>query len=159
MLRQRFAPSERFAQEAGAAYVEHAGRIGVELPDAEVVHRGGTSVPGVLTSGDVDIHVRVAGEEFEPARDTLATLYEPFHREAWSAGESAFFFAPGSTPPVELALTVRGTVDDFHHGAAWDRIAIDTSLIARYNELKRRCERVSQDEYEAAKREFFAAIV
>jgi GrpB-like predicted nucleotidyltransferase (UPF0157 family) len=109
----------------------------------------------VLTSGDVDVHVRVASESFESALVELSGLYEPFHRDAWSPGESAFFFAPGAQPPVEIALTVVGSRDDLHHGEAWDRIAADPGLIERYNELKRRCEGATRGEYDAAKRAFF----
>jgi GrpB-like predicted nucleotidyltransferase (UPF0157 family) len=109
----------------------------------------------VLTSGDVDVHVRVEKESFESAVDALARVYEPFHRDAWSGGESAFFFAQGAQPPVEIALTVVGSLDDFHHGEAWDRIAADPGLIERYNELKREFEGASTGEYDAAKRAFF----
>jgi GrpB-like predicted nucleotidyltransferase (UPF0157 family) len=112
-------------------------------------------VPGVLTAGDVDVHVRVEKESFESALDALAGVYEPFHRDAWSSGESAFFFAPEAQPPVEIALTVIGSRDDLHHGEAWDRIAADPSLIERYNELKRRHEGGSLTDYDAAKRAFF----
>ena len=53
-----------------------------------------------------------------------------------------YFFAAGSTPPVEVALTVIGTLDDLHHGEAWQRIEADPELI-------------KQDDYKAAKRDFF----
>lgn len=113
-------------------------------------------MPGVLTSGDVDVHVRVERESFASALDALSGLYEPLHRDAWSAGESAFFSAPGAQPPVEIALTVIGSRDDFHHGEAWDRITADPSLIERYNELKRRSEGATLGDYDAAKRAFFS---
>ena len=113
-------------------------------------------MPGMLTSGDVDVHVRVATEAFASALDVLSTLYEPFHEDAWTARESAFFVAPGTAPPVEIALTVVGTVDDFHHGEAWDRLAADPQLAERYNEFKRRFETASEGEYDAAKRGFFS---
>jgi GrpB-like predicted nucleotidyltransferase (UPF0157 family) len=151
----RFLPSDEFAEEAAAAFREHERRIREALPEAKTRHRGGTSVPGVLTSGDVDIHVRVEASSFEAARDIVSNLYEPFHVDAWSAGESAFFFAPGSRPAIEIALTVVGSLDDFHHGEAWDRIAGDPNLIEQYNDLKRRCANVSPGEYDVAKRAFF----
>ena len=151
----RFRPSEEFSEQATAVFREHEGWIRERLPDAEIRHRGGTSVPGVLTSGDVDVHVRVPEGSFESARRELAALYEPFHRDAWSPGESAFFLAPDSRPLVEIALTAIGSLDDLHHGEAWDRIASDRELIEQYNELKRRCENASPAEYNVAKRAFF----
>jgi GrpB-like predicted nucleotidyltransferase (UPF0157 family) len=120
----------------------------------EVRHTGGTSVPGVLTTGDVDLQVRVDRQSFGRARDVLCDLYQPLHRDAWHA-EGAFFVAPRSEPPVEIALTAIGSLDDLHHGEAWDRIAADPELIERYNEMKRTSAGSSEAEYNAAKRAFF----
>ena len=53
-------------------FAEHERRIRELLPDADIHHRGGTSVPGVLTSGDVDVHVRVDRESFASALDGLS---------------------------------------------------------------------------------------
>jgi hypothetical protein len=106
-----------------------------------------------LTTGDVDLHIRVPPADFVAARNVLCDLYEPLYRDDWT--ESAYFFDPGSDPPVELSLTTIGNIDDFHNGEAWRRIAQDPDLVERYNTLKRAYEGRSIAEYEAAKREFF----
>jgi GrpB-like predicted nucleotidyltransferase (UPF0157 family) len=146
--------SDHFADEAAAVVVEHERRIRERLPDAEVRHTGGTSIPGVLTTGDVDLQVRVERHAFAFARDVLTELYEPFHLDAWHA-EGAFFTSPGSEPQVEVALTAIGCLDDLHHGEAWDRIAASSALRERYNAMKRAHEGGSLDDYLAAKRAFF----
>lgn len=156
MLQLTFVWSDLVAEDAAAAFLEHEGRIRDRLPDVEVRHTGGTSVPGVLTTGDVDLQVRTDRESFVAARDALCELYEPLYPEAWHS-EGAFFVAAGSQPPVEVALTAIGSLDDLHHGEAWQRIAEDPELIERYNELKRAHEGGSVDDYQAAKREFFRA--
>lgn len=104
--------------------------------------------------GDVDLQVRTGRQSFATAREVLGELYEPLHREAWHA-EGAFFVAPGSQPPVEIALTVIGSLDDLHHGEAWQRLAADQELLERYNALKREHEGGSINDYQAAKRKFF----
>ena len=149
-----FALSDVVAGEAAAAFATHERRIRARLPDVEVRHTGGTSIPGVLTSADVDLHVRTDRESFEAARDALLELYEPIHREGWHS-EGAFFAAPGSDPPVELALTATGSLDDLHHGEAWQLIAANPNLIERYNTLKRAHRGGSPEEYQTAKRAFF----
>jgi GrpB-like predicted nucleotidyltransferase (UPF0157 family) len=149
-----FVFSDTVAEETAAAFAEHERRIRERLPSLEVRHTGGTSVPGVLTSGDVDLQVRTEKQSFASARDALCELYDPLYPEAWDE-KSAYFFAPGSKPPVEVALTVIGTLDDLQHGEAWQRIAADPKLIKRYNALKRAHEGGSQDDYNAAKRDFF----
>ncbi len=102
----------------------------------------------------MDLQVRTEKQSFASARDVLCELYEPLYPNAWH-DESAYFFTAGSKPPVEVALTVIGTLDDLHHGEAWQRIAADPELIKRYNALKRAHEGGSQDDYNAAKRDFF----
>lgn len=66
-----------------------------------------------------------------------------------------FFTDPDVNPPVEVALTVIGTLDDLHHGAAWQHIAASPRLLDEYNALKRNHECGSSDDYNVAKREFF----
>ncbi|MDQ3670968.1 MAG: GrpB family protein [Actinomycetota bacterium] len=149
-----FFPSDLMAEEAAAVFAKHERRIRERLPAVEVRHTGGTSVPGVLTAGDVDLQVRTDSQSFEGARETLSDLYEPHHPEAWHS-EGAFFVSPRSQPRVEVALTVIGGLDDLHHGDAWRHIAAEPDLIERYNALKRAYEGGSYDEYQAAKREFF----
>jgi adenylate kinase family enzyme/GrpB-like predicted nucleotidyltransferase (UPF0157 family) len=149
----RFFPSERFERQAAVAYADHARRIRERLPGADVRHVGGTSVPGLLTTGDVDLHVRVERDAFAAARDALRDLYEPLYEDRWR--ESAYFFDPRSEPRVEVALTEIGNIDDLHHGEAWRRIARDPALIERYNDLKRACEGRPAEEYDAAERNFF----
>jgi GrpB-like predicted nucleotidyltransferase (UPF0157 family) len=153
----RFVLSDFVADETARAFAEHERRIRELLPDAEVRHRGGSSLPGVLTMGDVDVHVRTDGAAFAAARDLLCELYEPLHPGVWHS-EGAFYVAPGSQPRVEMALTVKGSLDDFHHGDAWDWIAADAELRERYNALKREHEGGVVDAYNAAKRAFFYGL-
>jgi GrpB-like predicted nucleotidyltransferase (UPF0157 family) len=152
--RLTFVLSDTVVEEAAAAFAEHERLIHTRLPYLEVRHTGGTSVPGVLTSGDVDLHARTEQQTFGSVRDVLCELYEPLYPDAWHDG-SAYFFAACSTPPVEVALTVIGTLDDLHHGEAWQRIEADPELIKRYNALKRAHEGGSEGAYKAAKRDFF----
>jgi GrpB-like predicted nucleotidyltransferase (UPF0157 family) len=74
--------SDLVAENAAAAFAEHERRIRERLPDVEIRHRGGTSITGVLTTGDVDVHVRAPQQTFENARDVLGDLYEPIYVDA-----------------------------------------------------------------------------
>jgi GrpB protein len=156
--RLTFVWSGSVAEEAAAVFAAHALRIRERLPQVEIGHHGGTSVPGVLTSGDVDLHVRADERWFGPARELLSELYEPLFRDEWDS-EVAYFVAPGARPPVEIVLTLIGSVDDLYHGEAWQRIIVDHELAERYNALKRDHEGGSLADYKAAKRDFFDKIV
>ena len=154
MQKLHFVLSDLVAEEAAAAFADHERRIHERLPNVEIGHIGGTSVLGVLTSGDVDLQVRTDRRSFPSARDVLCELYEPLYPEAWHS-DSAYFVAADATPPVEVALTVIGRLDDLHHGPAWRRLAADPGLLEEYNALKLAHEGGSADEYNAAKRYFF----
>jgi len=156
--RLTFVWSDVVAEEAAAVFSAHALRIRQRVPHVEIRHHGGTSMPGLLTSGDVDLHVRSDRQWFKDAQEVLSELYEPLFRDEWDS-EVAYFFAPGEQPPVEIVLTLTGSVDDLHHGEAWQQIAADQNLVERYNELKREHEGGSIDDYKAAKRDFFREIV
>ena len=150
-----FVLSDVVAESAAAAFAEHEARIHERLPHVDIRHIGGTSIRGVLTQGDdVDLQVRTDRQSFEAVRDVLSELYEPHYVHVWHT-EGAYFFAPDSQPRVEIALSVIGSLDDLHHGEAWQRIAADGDLIERYNALKRDHEGGSIDDYLAAKRDFF----
>ena len=147
--------SDVVAEEAAAAFAEHEARIRERLPHIEIRHIGGTSIRGVLTMGDdVDLQVRTDRQSFETVRDVLSGLYEPHYVDVWHP-EGAYFFAPDSRPRVEIALSAIGSLDDLHHGEAWQRLAAERDLVERYNALKREHEGGSIDSYLAAKREFF----
>jgi GrpB-like predicted nucleotidyltransferase (UPF0157 family) len=156
--RLTFVWSDTVAEEAAAVFAAHARRIRDRLPQVEIRHHGGTSVPGLLTSGDVDLHVRADEQWFEPARELLSELYEPLFPDEWDS-EVAYFVAPGAQPPVEIVLTLTESVDDLHHGEAWRRIMVDRELAERYNALKREHEGGSLADYKGAKRDFFRQIV
>jgi GrpB-like predicted nucleotidyltransferase (UPF0157 family) len=154
VARVTFVWSDTVAEQAAVAFAGHARKIRERLPDAEIRHTGGTSIRGVLTTGDVDLQVRTEERRFVKARDALSELYEPLYPEAWHS-EGAFFFAPDSQPAVEVALTAIGSLDDLHHGEAWLRIVADPDLIDSYNDLKRAREGGSMDAYQSAKAAFF----
>jgi GrpB-like predicted nucleotidyltransferase (UPF0157 family) len=156
--RLTFVWSDSVAEEAAAVFAAHALRIRERQPQLEIGHHGSTSVPGLLTSGDVDMHVRADERWFGPARELLSELYEPLFRDE-SDSEVAYFVAPGARPPVEIVLTLSGSVDDLHHGEAWQRIMVDPERAEHYNALKREHEGGSLADYKAAKRDFFDKIV
>ncbi len=98
MARLTFVLSNTVAEEAAAAFAEHERLIRTRLACVEIRHTGGTSVPGVLTSGDVDLHVRTERQTFASARDVLCELYEPLYPDAWhdrddyDAAKREFFY-------------------------------------------------------------------
>ena len=127
------------------------------LPDAEVRHTGGSSLPGALTLGDLDLHVRVRPERFAAAVEALLTLYEVFRRDHWTDAFATFTDPRATDPPIGVALTAVGTEHDLRFVRAWERLGADPALLDEYNALKRRYVR-DPARYEAEKSAFFTRL-
>jgi GrpB-like predicted nucleotidyltransferase (UPF0157 family) len=98
---------------------------------------GASSVPGTLTKGDVDLHLRVAPELFAPAVEQLKQLLPIAVPSAW-APTLAVFDVPDQELPTGLAVTPVGSEHDIRFTRAWHRIAAEPEAHRRYNELKGR---------------------
>lgn len=122
--------------------------------DAEVVVTGPASLPGVLTRGDVDLHCRVAAEEFASVVDRLRRLYRPTSPHSWGA-TLAVFDVPAERS-TGLAATPVGSEHDRRFSLSWHRLREEPGLLAEYNALK--IEHVGTETYEARKADFFTMI-
>lgn len=109
---------------------------------------GGSSLEGLWTKGDVDLHLRVSAEQFEAAGTRLRRLLVPARREIWTTSFAAFE-RPGE-PPLGIALTVIGCEHDRRFVRSWQRMAADPVARQRYNALK-----LLRGNVEAAKSAFF----
>lgn len=155
-LRFRQARDLRAAVER--AFRAERARIAAVLPEAEVRHTGGSSLPGALTLGDLDLHVRVPARRFERARERLSAAYTPYRPEMWADG-FATFVVGGARPDTGIALTALGGEHDRRFVAAWERLAADPELLAEYNALKLRHEGSTDvARYLAEKSELFSRL-
>ncbi|WP_157973925.1 GrpB family protein [Desertihabitans aurantiacus] len=131
------------AREAAALLARH------EVP-GELVLTGGSSLPGLLTKGDVDLHLRVAPGELAAAVERLRTVAEPVHPAIWT--DEFATFERREPPVVGIAVTVVGGEHDTRFVRGWARLRDDPAARHRYNELKR------GTDVEAAKSAFFDAL-
>jgi uncharacterized protein len=127
----------------------HGAGIGGEL-----LVTGPASLAGVLTKGDVDLHLRVAPSRFSLVVDRLAGIYRPASVHSWGA-TLAVFDLP-ATVPAGLAVTPIDSEHDRRFTAAWRRLRDDPDLLAEYNALK--LEHFGTPAYEDRKADFFATL-
>ncbi len=125
-----------------------------EVP-GEVELTGGLSVPGTLTRGDVDLHLRVDPEAFDAVVARLREVLPVASPQSWAA-TLAVFEVPGPLP-TGLAVTPLHSEHDRRFRLAWEALRRDPELLARYNALK--SETVGTGDYEERKSRFFTAIV
>jgi len=152
-----FSESESVYHRAAALFDAELPRIKTLIPAALVEHVGATSVPGMLTKGDLDIVVRVSAEQFANAEAALATSY-PRNAANWHSDSFASFSVDDSTPPLGVQLcAIDGPEDTFVR--LRDLLRSRPSLVERLNTLKRTWHGRPMDEYRVAKGRFIDDVL
>jgi len=119
----------------------------------EVVLTGGTSVPGALTEGDIDLHLRVDAESFHAVVDRLREVFPVGSPHSW-ADTLAVFDVPGPRP-TGLAVTPRHSEHDERFSRTWQALRQSAHLLAEYNAIKATA---GTGDYEQRKSEFFSRV-
>ena len=123
------------------------------IPGSDVQHVGATAIPGCITKGDVDIQVRVTPDSFVGARTAL-TERDRRHPGGFWGPDAASFEDESVSPPLGMHLTVKGGSCDFQ----WkfrEVLLQREDLRRRYDDLKRRFQGGSYEEYCVQKEKFF----
>ena len=135
-------------------------KILLAVPEAEVLHIGGTAVPGAYTKGDLDIQIRVSQKQFKKTVQSLKKTFEVGRSDLWN-GTYAFFkeekLFPGEK--IDLLVTAIGSKYDSCHKIR-DLLSEDKNLLKEYNKLKSSFTGRNYDYklYKAAKSEFYKKI-
>lgn len=120
----------------------------------EVVLTGGLSVPGALTKGDIDLHLRVQPHDFEEVVARLRRVLPVASPQAWAA-TLAVFDVPGPRP-TGLAVTPVDSEHDTRFRLTWEALRADALLLGHYNTLK--SQSVDPADYEERKSRFFTDV-
>jgi hypothetical protein len=132
-------------------------RLGALVPSGELTLTGGSSLADALTTGDVDLHLRVPPSHFAGAVAALKRAYPVVHGDIWT-DEFATFEAPGHPLLVGIAVTAIGKEHDVLFVRSWELLASDATLLAKYNSMKRASAGGPVEIYRAAKSDFFAGL-
>lgn len=109
---QFFVPSQSYLQTVQALFEEHRNKILNLVPTAHVEHVGATSVPGLLTKGDLDLQVSVSRHDFERSVAILQTEYSNHQLENWTKSFASFNFEGESEIPVGVQLAIEDSESD-----------------------------------------------
>jgi GrpB-like predicted nucleotidyltransferase (UPF0157 family) len=116
---------------------------------------GGSSVPGALTKGDVDLHLTVPAEAFASTVAELERSLRVVHPEIWCPTLATF--SVSAALPTGLAVTPLGSEHDVRFTRTWHLLATDPVLLAEYCALK--IAHDGEPEYEQEKSAFFDRLV
>jgi GrpB-like predicted nucleotidyltransferase (UPF0157 family) len=145
-------PGSAFINEARAILGAERARLAGLLDEFELVLVGGSSLPGALTKGDVDLHLRVPAGSFGRTVDVLRGIHQVVHPEIWQATLATF--AVRAALPTGIAVTPVGSEHDVRFARSWRLLAADPGLVAAYNAMKLRYAG-DDGEYERHKSAFF----
>jgi len=121
------------------------------LPNSNIEHVGGTSVPNSMTKGDLDINIRVSEENFNDSIECLKKIYQINQPNNWTDGFASF---KDDNIDLGVQLTVNDSADDLFVKQR-DFLKSHPGKVLELNKVKLFFEGKSMDEYRKAKGEFF----
>ena len=152
-----FKPSKDFKELADKIFQEQRKRILKLVPSAGVEHIGSSAIADSITKGDLDLNVRVPGEDFKSAVEKLKSIYQINQPENWTNNFASFKDDGNFELPLGIQLTVKGSeYDDFV--ALRDLLVSSPKLLEEYNQMKLKYEGKEMDEYRKEKSEFFEKL-
>lgn len=131
-------PASDFLNAARAILAEQREALRAAGIPGELMLEGGSSVAGAVTRGDVDLHLRVAPDDFESAVSALAQRLRVVHPEIWSPTLATFEVPEHHGPdrPTGIAVTPIGSEHDLRFTRTWQLLRADPALVAEYNAVK-----------------------
>ncbi len=138
-------------QQAVAALAGERRKLTAEGVPGNLSLTGGSSLAGLLTKGDIDLHLRVAADDFPVAVSRLPALFAAARTEIWTSCFAVFERA--SVPPVGVAVTVVGSEHDLRFLRSWEQMGQSAAAREQYNILKR-----TSTDVEADKSRFFDSL-
>jgi len=107
-----FKHEKSFRNQAEKVFEKHKKKINEIIPTAEIHHVGSTAIPGSITKGDVDLHVRVEESDFSKAKEMLAQVYE-INKGSTQTDYFCAFEEDEELLPVGIQLSIKGSELDF----------------------------------------------
>jgi GrpB-like predicted nucleotidyltransferase (UPF0157 family) len=147
-----------FRERARALAAQETARIRQLLPAAGIQHIGGTSVPGALTKGDVDLLVLVGAEDFAAGVERLREIYVINQPENWTPTFASFKDDNSFVLPFGAQLLVQGA-ETYRFVTLRDRLRGDAAALAEYNAIKRAHHGSDHESYRAAKGAFIERLL
>ena len=153
-----FVPSQTYLQKVFYLFEDHRKKILYLVPTAEVEHIGATSVPGLLTKGDLDLQVSVSLPEFDRSVVLLQTEYSDHQLENWTESFASFKVKRDSDIPVGIQLVIQGSQSDIFVKSR-DLLLVLPEKVEELNRLKQCHADGDIDTYIKHKGEFFTTLL
>lgn len=150
-------PSEFFGREVAAIFEDLRTRILELLPEVEVLHVGGTSIPGAITKGDLDVQIRVERDQLVSAVMVLEKIVVPNNREMWNGSLAIFRDEITYHWKIDILVTAKGFDDDNCYKFR-ELLINQPDLLEEYNDIKLRWGRGEFRKYKSEKDRFYEKL-
>jgi GrpB-like predicted nucleotidyltransferase (UPF0157 family) len=155
---QFFVPSQSYLQKLESLFEAHRKQILDLLPTARVEHIGATSVPKLLTKGDLDLQVSVLAQDFSQAVALLQTEYLTHQLENWTESYASFKIDKESEIPVGVQLVIQDSESDIFVKSR-DLLLTYPDKVEELNRLKRLHSGGDMERYIQEKGDFFTRLL
>lgn len=153
-----FIEQSKFLPRIEEIYMELLPKLREIFPDSRIEHIGSSSIPGVISKGDLDIFLGVSKSEFNEAIEQLKCLgfYE---QEDTLRTESLRMMGTNLySEDVAIQVVVNGSEYEFFVDFR-DKLVSNPKLVLQYNELKRGCIGMCHEQYRAVKSDFIRSVL
>ncbi|MEZ9157894.1 GrpB family protein [Vibrio lentus] len=153
----KFYSAEQYQAACNKLFVRYERYIKKLIPNARVEHVGASSIPSVVSKGDLDIFVGIESSELEYAVEQLTTLGFKEKLDTLRTPELCML---ESTSSDDVALQVVANGSEFECFLTFrDKLRANPALVQQYNTLKMSCEGWPQDEYREKKSDFIEHVL
>ena len=139
-------------------FEHHVKKISERLPGLEIEHVGGSSIPGALTKGDLDIVIRTERDSFLKIVEALKELYGPKYVDSLWNENFALYQDYTSPVKVDIMVTIKDSPYDTFTKVR-DFLIANKDALDEYNEIKTHFNKIPYPEYLERKLVFFQKII
>lgn len=151
----KFYEQDDYQKRCADLFLRLQSEISAVLPSAQIEHIGSSSVPGVISKGDLDIYVGVDPQAHESAVLTLIGCGYKEKSDTLRTPELCMLIVQED---IALQVVAAGSQYEFFIRFR-DLLRSKPDLVRKYNELKLSCIDLSEEKYRAIKSRFIEEVL
>lgn len=152
-----FLEPEQYQQKCAQLFNSYQKDISTLLPFAKIEHIGSSSIPNVISKGDLDIYIEVKPDQFEFAIEQLKKLNFIEKQNTLRTHELCMLESLNDDD-VAFQIVVTGSKFTFFLTFR-NKLIASPALVDEYNQLKLQCSHLHPDQYRAIKSEFISRVL
>ena len=154
----KFVDREKYVEKANKTFEKVKEAVLKIIPNAQVEHIGSSSIKGAISKGDLDIYVGVSQEYFDQAIPLIKRLGFNEKKDTLRTTSLCMFEIDDYEIDTAIQLVAKGS--EFE-SFLYFRDALNNSshLVSKYNQLKKSCIGMSEDDYRYKKSKFIESVL